>query len=79
MSILTLLDDQVGHGEGHGVAGEDVVAAVNVFAIDGQSSARQQSYNPPRHICNRINITEDHRIALQCQQCSHRRVSVHQF
>ena len=37
---LTLLDDQVAHGEGHGVPREDVVPAVDVLPIDGEASPR---------------------------------------
>ena len=38
--ILTLLDGHVRHRQSHRVTGEDIVSAVDVFAIDGQSSSR---------------------------------------
>ena len=38
--ILTLLDGHVRHRQSHGVSGEDIVSAIDVFAIDGQSSSR---------------------------------------
>ena len=38
--FLTLLDDQVAHGEGHGMPGEDVVPAVDVLPTDGETSSR---------------------------------------
>ena len=36
--ILTLLDSQVAHSEGHGVTTEDIVTTVNVVPVDGESS-----------------------------------------
>ena len=50
--VLTLFDGEIGHGEGHGVATEDVVATVNVFPVDGESTTAEESYHPPRYICN---------------------------
>ena len=38
MVVLTLLDSQVAHGEGHGVPTEDVVTTVNVVPIDGEAA-----------------------------------------
>ena len=40
--LLTFFDDQVGHDEGHGMAGVDVISTVNMFAIDGQSHSREE-------------------------------------
>ena len=48
--LLTLLDGEVCHGERHGVAGEDVVAAVDVLAVDGEAAAGQQGDDAPRHV-----------------------------
>ena len=38
--FITLLDDQVAHGEGHGVPGEDRVPTVDVLPTDGETSSR---------------------------------------
>ena len=38
--ILTLLDGEVPHGEGHGVPREDVVATVDVLPVDREASTR---------------------------------------
>ena len=35
-------DTDVLHGEGHGVAGEDVVAAVDMLPVDRETTARKQ-------------------------------------
>ena len=48
--ILTLLDGEVAHGEGHGVAREDVVPAVDVLPVDGESSSRQKCQDPPGYV-----------------------------
>ena len=37
--VLTLLGHQIAEGEGHGVAGEDVVTAVDMLAIDREATA----------------------------------------
>ncbi len=39
---LTLFDDEEAEGEDHGVAGEDVVPAVDVLPVDGQTHTRHQ-------------------------------------
>ncbi len=39
---LTLFDDEEAEGEDHGVAGEDVVPAVDVLPVDGQPHTRHQ-------------------------------------
>ena len=39
---LTFFDDEERHDERHGVAGVDVVAAVDVLLVDGQAGAREQ-------------------------------------
>ena len=49
---ITLSDDEVGEDDGDGVAGEDVVTTVNMFPVDGESTAAEESYHPPRYICN---------------------------
>ncbi len=41
-TILTFFNDEVAHDQGHGVSGVDVVAAVDVLAVDGQAHARQK-------------------------------------
>ena len=38
---LTLLDAEVSHHEDHGVPGEDVIAAIDVFAVDGEAAPRE--------------------------------------
>ena len=43
---LTFFDDEEGHDECHGVAGVDVVAAVDVLLVDGQARAREQLEHP---------------------------------
>ena len=43
---LTFFDDEEGHDERHGVAGVDVVAAVDVLLVDGEARARQQLQHP---------------------------------
>ena len=48
--ILTLLDGEVAHGEGHGVAREDVVPAVDVLPVDGETSSRQKCQDPPGYV-----------------------------
>ena len=48
--ILTLLDGEVAHGEGHGVAREDVVPAVDVLPVDGETSSRQKGQDPPGYV-----------------------------
>ena len=35
--LLTLLDGQIGHGQGHRVSREDVVPAVDVLPVDGEA------------------------------------------
>ena len=45
-----LLDGEVAHGESHGVPGENVVAAVDVLPVDGESPTRQQSDNTPTYV-----------------------------
>ena len=49
---ITLFDGEIGHGEGHGVPTEDVVATVDVLPVDAESPPGQESYDPPRYICN---------------------------
>ena len=39
---LTFFNDKERHDERHGVAGVDVVAAVDVLLVDGQAGAREQ-------------------------------------
>jgi hypothetical protein len=39
---LTLFDDEEAKGEDHGVAGEDVVPAVDVLPVDGQPHTGHQ-------------------------------------
>jgi hypothetical protein len=41
-SMLTLFDDEEAEGEDHGVAGEDVVPAVDVLPVDGQPHTGHQ-------------------------------------
>jgi hypothetical protein len=41
-STLTLFDDEEAEGEDHGVAGEDVVPAVDVLPVDGQPHTGHQ-------------------------------------
>ena len=50
---LTLFDDQVGHDERHGVAGVNVVAAVDVLPVDGQAHAGQELEDAPRDLNGR--------------------------
>ena len=40
MVILTLLDSQVAHSQGHGVPTEDVVSTVDVVPVDGETPTR---------------------------------------
>ena len=44
--VLTFFNDEVSHGEDHNVAGEDVVAAVDVLAIDGHTHPGHQRQDP---------------------------------
>ena len=46
MVALTLFDDEVAEGEYHGVAGEDVVPAVDVLPVDGEAHAGHQHKHP---------------------------------
>ena len=39
---LTFFDDEERHDERHGVAGVDVVAAVDVLLVDGEAGAGEQ-------------------------------------
>ena len=48
--LLTLLDGQIGHGQGHRVPREDVVPAVDVLPVDGQAPSRQQGNHTPGHV-----------------------------
>ena len=43
--LLTLLYCKISHGKCHGVAGEYVVSAINVLAIDRQSTAARNRYH----------------------------------
>ena len=43
---LTLLDAEVSHHEDHGVPGEDVIAAIDMFAVDGEAAAREEGDDP---------------------------------
>ena len=55
---LTFFDDEEGHDERHGVAGVDVVAAVDVLLVDGQARARQELQHP---LQDHQNLQEDDR------------------
>ncbi len=44
--MLTFSNDKVPHDEGHGVAWVDVVAAVDVLAVDRQAHSGQKLENP---------------------------------
>ena len=46
MVNLTFFDDEVSHGEHHGVSGEDVVAAVDVLPVDGEPHPGHQDQDP---------------------------------
>ena len=39
---LTCFDNEVSHDQGHGVSRVDVVATVDVFAVDGETETRQE-------------------------------------
>ena len=39
---LTCFDNEVSHDKGHGVSWIDVVATVDVFAVDGETETRQE-------------------------------------
>ena len=47
--VLTLLDAEVRHDEDDGVSGEDVVAAVDVLAVDGEAAAGEDGDHPVDH------------------------------
>ena len=47
--VLTLLDAEVSHDEDDGVSGEDVVAAVDVLAVDGEAAAGEDGDHPVDH------------------------------
>ena len=47
--LLTLLDAEVSHDEDDGVSGEDVVAAVDVLAVDGEAAAGEDGDHPVDH------------------------------
>ena len=46
ITFKEFFDDEEGHDERHGVAGVDVVAAVDVLLVDGEARAREQLQHP---------------------------------
>ena len=44
-----MLDTEVGHDKHHGMAGEDVVPAVDVLPVDGQAAPWQDLDDPVDH------------------------------
>jgi len=52
-TILTFFNDEVAHDQGHGVSGVDVVAAVDVLAVDRQAHARQKLEDALRDLSGR--------------------------
>ena len=43
---LTLLDGEIAKSQGHGVPGEDVVAAEDMLPVDGEASAGDDGQHP---------------------------------